>query len=45
MREVLEPMAPARRLLLADLLEEWLGLMDRVQHNRPDTAAEDDQNT
>ena len=32
MREVLAPMAPERRLLLADLLEEWLGLMDRVEH-------------
>jgi DNA-binding MarR family transcriptional regulator len=30
MREVLVSMAPERRLLLADLLEEWLGLMDRV---------------
>jgi DNA-binding MarR family transcriptional regulator len=42
MREVLAPMAPERRLLLAELLEEWLGLMDRVQHSRPGTP---DQNT
>ena len=35
MREVLAPMAPERRILLADLLEEWLALMDRVDHRSP----------
>jgi hypothetical protein len=30
MREVLAPMAPDRRFLLAELLEEYLALMDRV---------------
>jgi DNA-binding MarR family transcriptional regulator len=40
MREVLAPMAPERRILLADLLEEWLALMDRVEHAapKPDTT-------
>jgi DNA-binding MarR family transcriptional regulator len=30
MREVLEPMAPDRRLLFAELLEEWLSLLDNA---------------
>lgn len=30
MREALEPMAPQRRLMFADLLEEWLSLQDNI---------------
>jgi DNA-binding MarR family transcriptional regulator len=39
MREVLAPMSPERRFLLADLLEEYLALMDRVEHTAPGGAA------
>jgi DNA-binding MarR family transcriptional regulator len=45
MREVLAPMAPDRRFLLADLLEEYLALMDQVEHTAPHGAAADDQKT
>ncbi|MGA8372203.1 MAG: MarR family transcriptional regulator [Acidimicrobiales bacterium] len=36
MREVLAPMAPERRLVFADLLEEYLHLVDRYQPSGPD---------
>jgi hypothetical protein len=37
MRTVLADMEPSRRLLLADLLEEYVALFDRHQAN-PDTC-------
>jgi DNA-binding MarR family transcriptional regulator len=40
MREVLAPMAPERRFLLAELLEEYLSLMDRVEHTASDLASD-----
>ena len=33
MRAVLEPMAPERRLLFAELLEEWLRLLDNADES------------